>query len=123
MLNRIDDHVGVLASGVGWVSLGMGLALTLAPRTSAAFLGWGDRERLSRVIGASDLVIGTGLLLDRDRARWMLARVLLNAVLALVYAGILKGGTPRPGRAGGWLGLMTALTAFDYALSRRLRGS
>jgi hypothetical protein len=119
----MDEHVEGLASGVGWVSLGMGLALTLTPRRSAGFLEWGEREGLSRVIGASDLVVGTGLLVDRARARWMLARVLLNAVLALVYAGILKGGTPRPGRAGGWLGLMTALTAFDYALSRRLRPS
>ena len=119
----MDDRAEGLASGVGWVSLGIGLALTLAPRGSAAFLGWGEREGLSRVIGASDLVIGMGLLVDRYRSRWMLARALLNAVLALIYAAILKGGPPRPGCAGGWLGLMTALTAFDYALSRRLRAS
>ena len=103
------------------VTLGFGLALTLAPRRSAAFLGWGEREGLSRAIGASDLVIGTGLLSGRDRPRWMLARALLNAGIAVNYAGLLKDGTPQPGRVGGWLGVMAALTAFDYTLSRRLR--
>lgn len=76
---------------------------------------------MSRVIGAGDLIVATGLLAGRDRSRWMSARALLNAVLALSYAGVLRAGAPRPGRAVGWLGLMVALTAFDYALSRRLR--
>ncbi len=51
----------------------------------------------------------------------MLARALLNAVIAVNNAGILKGGTSQPGRVGGWLGVMTALTAFDYTLARQLR--
>ena len=114
------DRSEPLAVGVGWVSLGFGFALTLAPRRSAAFLGWENREWLSRGIGAADLLVGAGLLSGRDPARWMAARAFLNAVLALGYAGILKAGTPQPGRAKNWLGLTAALAAFDFALSRRL---
>lgn len=44
MPRQTGDGAQMLASGIGWVSLGMGLALTLAPRRSAAFLGWGDRN-------------------------------------------------------------------------------
>jgi hypothetical protein len=87
-----------LALGVGWISLGIGFALTLAPQQSAAFLGWEDREGLARVIGAGDLIVGTGLLLDRRRSRWMLARAFLNVVLAGSYARVLterRGGTAR----------------------------
>ncbi len=110
-----------LALGVGWISVGIGLALTLAPRRGAAFLGWEDREGLARIIGASDLIVGTGLLLDRSRPRWMLTRAFLNLVLAGSYVWVLAGGTARRKRAAGGLVMMVVLTVFDYSLSRRLR--
>ncbi len=110
-----------LSTGVGWVSLGLGVAMTLDPRRSAGVLGWADRERLTRLVGSVDLILGAGLLLGRRRARWMLARALLNAAIGLVYARVLAQGRPRRGRAGAGAGLMAALTVFDYSLSRRLR--
>ncbi len=110
-----------LALGVGWISLGIGFALTLAPQQSAAFLGWENREGLARVIGAGDLIVGTGLLLDRRRSRWMLARAFLNVVLAGSYARVLADGTAWRNRAGGGLVLMTVLTVVDYSLALRLR--
>lgn len=76
---------------------------------------------MARVIGAGDLIVGTGLLLDRRRSRWMSARALLNAVLAAGYARILAEGTPQRGRARGGLLSMIGLTIFDYLLSRRLQ--
>lgn len=85
------------------------------------FLGWGDREKLARVIGAGDLIVGMGLLLDRRRSRWMLARAFLNVVLAGSYARVLAGETARRHRAGGGLVLMAVLTVVDYSLSRRLQ--
>ena len=105
-----------MALGIGWISLGIGTALTLAARRSAAFLGWGDREGLTRVVGA-------GLLLGRRRSSWMLARALLNAVLAASYARVLAEETPRQPRARGGLTSMLVLTILDYSLSRRLRGT
>ena len=111
------------ASGIGWISLGIGIALTLMPLKSAGFLGWGNRQGLARVIGAGDLIVGMGLLLDRRRSRWMSARAFLNAVLAMVYARVLAGETPRRARARGGLVSMAGLTVFDYSLSRRLRGT
>ena len=110
-----------LALGVGWISVGIGLALTLAPRRGAAFLGWEDREGLARLVGASDLIVGTGLLLDRSRPRWMLTRAFLNLVLAGSYVWVLAGGTDRRKRAAGELVMMTVLTVVDYSLSWRLR--
>ena len=83
-----------LATGVGWVSLGMGAAMTLDPRRSVAILGWADREGLARLIGGVDLILGAGLLRGRRRARWMLARALLNAILFLIYTRVLAEGRP-----------------------------
>lgn len=117
---RADERARGLAAVVGGVSLGIGLALAFAPRSSAASLGWGDRARLARTVGVADLIIGPALLLGRGRAQWMLARALLNAALSGVYAWTLATGTPRRGRAlAGLLG-MSALTFTDYLLARRL---
>jgi hypothetical protein len=94
--------------------------MTLDPRGSAALLGWTDREGLARLVGGVDLILGAGLQQGR-RARWMLARALLNAVIGLIYARVLAEGHPRGGRPVAGSGLMVAVTAFDYSLSRRLR--
>ena len=118
---KSEGRSRALAAVVGWISLGIGLALTLAPRSSAESLGWGDRAGLTRLVGVADLIIGPALLLGRGRARWMLARALLNAALSGVYTWVLAAGTPRRGRAlTGLLG-MSALTLTDYLLARRLR--
>ena len=117
---EVDGRARGLAFVVGWISLGMGLALTLAPRASAASLGWGGRVRLARAVGVADLIVGPALLWGRSRARWMLVRALMNAVLSAVYAWVLAIDTPRPGRAlGGAVG-MSALAVTDYLLARRL---
>jgi hypothetical protein len=121
VLRNVDVHKHELAAGVGLVSLGIGLALSFAPDRTAALLGWGERVLLARVIGAADLVVGLGLLLGRRRSEWMVARALLNAVMAFIYAWVLAKGTPERGRVIGGLGLMSALTANDYLLSLRLR--
>jgi hypothetical protein len=99
----------------------MGAAMTLAPRRSAALLGWADREGLARLVGGVDLMLGAGLLRGRRRTRWMLARALLNAILCLIYARVLVEGRPDRGGPAVGAGMMAALTLFDYSLSRRLR--
>jgi uncharacterized membrane protein YkgB len=121
VLRKVDIHKHELAAGVGLVSLGIGLALSFAPDRTAALIGWGERVRLARVIGAADLVVGLGLLLGRRQSEWMVARALLNAVMAFIYAWVLAKGTPERGRVIGGLGLMSGLTANDYLLSLRLR--
>ena len=95
--------------------------MTLDPRRSSDVLGWADREGLTRLVGAMDLILGAGLLLGRRRAPWMLARAILNAAIGLVYVRVLAEGRARSRGAGAGVGLMAALTLFDYALSRRLR--
>ncbi len=93
--------------------------MTLDPRGSAALLRWTDREGLARLVGV-DLILGAGLQQGR-RARRMLARALLNAIIGLIYARVLAEEHPRGGRPVAGTSLMVALTAFDYSLSRRLR--
>ena len=120
-LATVGHHARGLGVGIGWIILSLGLALTLAPRKTGNLLGWEDRKNLARVIGAADLVVGTGLLLSPRPSRWMLARTLLNVVIGGAYAGVLWAGTYGRGRAIGGVCMMGALTANDYYLSGRLR--
>jgi hypothetical protein len=120
-LEKFDLQAQELATFVGWVSLEMGISLSLAPRRSARLLGWGERTRLAATMGVADLVIGPAILLGRTHARWLLVRATLNAVIALVYARVLMGGTPQRGRAVAGVVGMSILTFTDYSLARRLR--
>ncbi len=119
-LRTVDKRVQDLSVGIGWVSLGMGLLLTLAPSTGAALLGWQERVALARAVGAADLIVGPGLLLDRARrTRWMQARALLSAAITLIYVQIISDPSRRSRRTVGMLAFMTAVTTTDYSLSRR----
>lgn len=117
----LDRYAPSLAAGGGWTSLALGLFLTIAPATGATLMGLGDRPGEARAVGLADLVIGAGLLLGRDQARWMLARALGNAAIAGLGARALADGTPRRGRAAGLLALMAGLTVLDGLVARRLR--
>lgn len=112
-----------LAAGVGWINLALGVFLAAAPGTAAGLMGLGDRPRLARAVGASDLAIGGGLLLGRDRARWMEARAAANVAIAGLCGWALAAGTPRRGRAVGLLAAMAVLTPVDGLLARRLRSA
>ena len=112
-LAAIDHRARGLGVGIAWISLTLGIALTLAPRKTAGLLGWGGRVHLARVVGAADLVVGTGLLLSRHPSRWVLARTLLNVVIGGAYTGLLVSGAPGRGCAIGGVCMMSALTAND----------
>lgn len=94
-----------------------------APRSGAALMGLGDRPRLGRAVGVGDLAIGGGLLLGRDRARWMETRALGNVAIAGLCGWALAAGTPRRGRTIALLAAMAGLTPVDGLVARRLRSA
>ena len=65
----MDDHR--LARILGWVTIGAGLSLCAAPGPLMNAFGMGNRPNLGRFLGARDLVIGAGLLLQgQNTAAW-----------------------------------------------------
>lgn len=109
-----------LVAGVGYISLGMGLGLTLFPKAGQKALGWENHRLLTRVVGAGDLILGTGLLLDGKKSRWMLARSLLNLVIISTYARVLASEVPRRKRVISGSGMMAVPAVVDYLLWRHL---
>lgn len=67
-----------LADGLGWFSIGLGLAEVAAPKTVAQLIGIPDDERsrtMLRAYGAREIATGIGILSSRPHPAWFWARV------------------------------------------------
>lgn len=110
-----------LARGLGWFSIGAGLAELLAPRVLAGFAGLKERHAgLLRTFGLRELAAGVGILLSPARpAPWVWARV-GGDVLDIVGLGRAMKGNPRRASIGFALSNVLAATAVDALCARRL---
>jgi uncharacterized membrane protein len=131
-----------IARGLGWFSIGLGLAEIAAPRGLAKLIGVrGDYSGLIRVLGAREIASGIGILTQRrhdesPNAFWMWSRVGGDAMdLALLGAAYRLRGGLRGGLRGrlrgrlrrsdrGRIAMVTAavagVTALDMICSQRL---
>ncbi len=81
-----------LARGLGWFSIGLGMAELLAPKSLGKLIGIRGHERLMRAFGMREIGTGIGILLQRQvpgqttgrtagqTARWLRARVAGDAL-------------------------------------------
>ena len=76
-LKRSGDNV---ACGLGFFSIGLGLAELLAPRLVARAAGLRGQETLVRLYGVREIATGVGLLLAWDRKPWLWGRVAGDAL-------------------------------------------
>ncbi|WP_353952954.1 hypothetical protein V6K52_05835 [Knoellia sp. S7-12] len=99
------------ASGVGWVTLPIGLVLVIAPSRVGRTLGLGDHAQDLRVIGALDLALVPGLLAGRPRRPWLVARAALNLGIAAYCARLARDEGSKGALAG--VAAMAAATLAD----------
>lgn len=118
--NRSSD---LLAEGLGWFSIGLGLAEIAAPGGLGRFIGVGVDGRgrnLMRVLGAREIAAGLGILSGRRRAGWMWSRVLGDAMdLALLGSAMSAEDSDR-GRLGVATAAVAGVTALDVITAARL---
>ena len=69
-----------VARGLGWFSIGLGIAEIVAPRLVAQAAGLRCADNVVRLYGAREIINGVGILLARKRAPWMWARVAGDAL-------------------------------------------
>ena len=78
-----DRDAGRFALGLGWFSIGLGVAEVVAPRAMARLSGLGNddsTEATVRSLGAREIAHGVSILAQPDRARWLWSRVAGDAV-------------------------------------------
>lgn len=117
------DRTDFLAEGLGWFSIGLGLAEIAAPAGLGRFIGVdvnGRGRTLMRVLGAREVTAGVGLLSGRRRAGWMWSRVLGDAMdLALLGSALSAPGSDRS-RLGAATLAVAGVTAVDALAAARL---
>ena len=113
---RIDP-----AQGLGWLSIGLGLAGVFAPQALGRLVGMPGNDALLRFVGARELASGAALLAAREdhRARWLWSRVAGDAMDLALLGTALRPSNPGRGRAIGALAAVAAITAVDVAAGMR----
>ena len=109
-----------VASSLGWLSIGLGLAEIAAPRALSRFLGLDDHRHLIRALGLREIASGVGILSSLPRpAGWVWSRVAGDALdIGLLLAAL--GHTSKPGRVLGALAAVGGVTALDTMTGDRL---
>ncbi|HEY8459805.1 MAG TPA: SRPBCC family protein [Blastocatellia bacterium] len=115
-----------IARGLGWFSIGLGLAEIAAPRELAKLIGLrGDYSGLFRLLGAREIASGIGILAGRrngesPNAFWMWSRVGGDAMdLALLGAASRLRKSDRS-RIAAATAAVAGVAALDVILSQRL---
>ena len=73
--SRASGSAMALARGLGWFSIGLGLAEMLAPRMLTEQMGMQGKESLLRFYGAREMAAGVGILMSDNPAPWVWGRV------------------------------------------------
>ena len=114
-----------LAAGLGWFSIGLGVAELLAPRAVARGIGLrgrGASQNLARLCGLRELAAGVGILSERRPAAWVWSRVAGDVMdLALLGAGFAGRGTNRT-RLAAATAAVAGVTAVDALCAQQLTG-
>jgi len=107
------------ARALGCVSIGLGVAGLLAPRSLGRLIGMPGHETLLRAIGARELTSGVGLLTQQKTMPWLWSRVAGDAMDLAVLGTGLHPSNPYRGRTAGAMLAVAAITALDVAASLR----
>ncbi|WP_205624890.1 cyclase dehydrase [Geminicoccus roseus] len=78
LISRESTHA--LAQGLGWFSIGLGLAQLLAPRRVGEFLGTEEHTNVIQACGAREVATGIGILTAQDPTPWLWGRVAGDAL-------------------------------------------
>lgn len=104
-----------LTRGLGWFSIGLGLAEILAPRALCRALGLQGREALIQAYGVREVATGAAILMSHDPTPWIWGRVAGDAVdLATLTTGF-EGDNPRAGTLALATAAVVGVTLADIA--------
>jgi hypothetical protein len=108
-----------LARGLGWFSIGIGLAEIIAPRSVGRGLGMGNRAPLLRLYGVREIATGIGILSQEKRAPWLWARV-AGDLLDLATLATARGKSRKSRSIAVAAASVVGVTAMDVVCAKRL---
>ena len=111
-----------LARALGWLSLGLGVSLLLAPDSMAQAIGVrddGGTRTVLRVIGLREIASGIGILTQDRPVEWLWARVAGDAMDLTLLGSAITTGKAQPDRAAVATASLVGVTALDTLCSER----
>jgi uncharacterized membrane protein len=119
--NGVSEKV---ATGLGWFSIGLGVAEIAMPREIQRLIGVKDREdrrNLLRTFGMREIAAGIGILTARERpAGWMWARVAGDALDLATLGAAMTDRRTKKTRAAIATAAVAGVTALDVVCSQQL---
>jgi uncharacterized membrane protein len=110
-----------VAHGLGWLSIGIGAAAVLAPRTFGSLTGAGRGSGgVMRAAGVRELAGGVGILSQRNPAPWLWTRAVGDVMDLAVLAVGMRPGNPARGRAAMSFAAVAGLLALDALTASHL---
>jgi len=120
MAHRSDGTAHALAQGLGWFSIGLGLAEVVAPGRLARFLGMEERTELIRVYGMREIATGVGILSQDDPTPWLWSRVGGDVLDLGSLAAGLGRSNPQRENVGLAIAAVAGIMARDLLCARML---
>jgi len=108
-----------LATGLGWFSVGIGIAEVIAPRSVARLVGARKSSALLRVFGIREIAAGVGILKSRNPATALWARVGGDIVDLVFMASVMKDNRSNQDRAIGAAIAVAGVTALDILAAQQ----
>jgi hypothetical protein len=120
----IGTHSGEIAHsmarGLGWFSIGLGLAEVLAPRALTRSLGMEGNEQLVQVYGLREIATGIGILSSDRPAPWIWGRVGGDALDMATLATGLQPDNPKKENVEMALAAVAGVAALDVVCGASL---
>jgi len=110
------------ARGLGWFSIGLGIAGVAAPQALARSIGVSN-HRVLRAVGLREIATGLGILTGRRPAGWLWARVAGDVMDLALLGAALNSEDGRRGRVTAATAAVAGVTALDVLCSQRLSRS
>jgi uncharacterized membrane protein len=114
---------GTLSRGLGWFSIGLGLAEVLAPKQVARLIGTRNHTGWIQAFGVREIVAGVGILTNGNRAPWVWARVGGDVLdMAALGAALTSSDTERA-RTIASVAAVAGVTALDVFAAKKESGA
>jgi uncharacterized membrane protein len=121
---RQNDTTEQLAIGLGWFSIGLGLAELIAPRALARTIGMPDASTsVLRAFGVREIGSGLAILSDPENPTWLWSRVGGDALdLSYLASGLNDDDSYNDSTRIGWaMAAVAGVTALDVLCAQRLQ--
>jgi uncharacterized membrane protein len=120
MAAAIEEKV---STGLGWFSIGLGLAELVAPRQLLNFIGLedgGHRKTILRTYGLREISAGVGILVQPKPVGWLWARVAGDALDLASLGMAFESPDASRGKLAAATAAVVGVTALDILTAQRL---